>query len=101
VDARERFDWPANRAWIRLERVQAASGGLFRAEASASAYAPLAARIQVSLNGGEWKEAGKRLVFDLPPGEHELSARLISPRGWNGRPETLWVRIPPTRGSGT
>lgn len=100
MDPRERFDWPVNRAWVLLEKVEPLASARHRIEASVCAYAPHSRRVEISVDGGEWREAGERLVLELASGEHTLSTRVISAAGWTERAETVSIRLPVAKGSG-
>ena len=84
VDARERFDWPVNIGWLRPRNVTPLRN-VDAIRVLPLAYSPVFNRFQLSVDGGDWRDAdGEEVELRLSPGPHVLSARIITANGGVG-----------------
>jgi hypothetical protein len=97
-DDGRRFDWPMNAAWMVPDSFSPTSAG-YSVKTRLLGYAPYFKCFQVSIDGGEWKNAdGANLEIELSPGDHMLSVRVMTESGETGNPKSLGLHLPQAPG---
>jgi hypothetical protein len=93
VDDRDRFNWPVNVAWLRLEDVQAVDGS-YAVRARLHAYAPHFAAFQASVDDGNWTTVdGDVLQLGLSPGSHTIHVRIKTSSGGCGMSNAVRLHL--------